>query len=75
MQEDDIADLNELASMMHKFVSDIFGKITCMFAKDFFKKDFFWIFQFYLRYSILLRKPPLRFHSVGGCWNRGLWRL
>jgi hypothetical protein len=28
MQEDDIADLNELASMMHKFVSDIIGKIT-----------------------------------------------
>jgi hypothetical protein len=27
MQEDDIADLNELASMMHKFVSDILGKI------------------------------------------------
>ncbi len=27
MQEDDIADLNELASMMHKFVSHIIGKI------------------------------------------------
>ncbi len=34
MQEDDIADLNELASMMHKFVSDIFGKIAFLFAKD-----------------------------------------
>ncbi len=45
MQEDDIADLNELASMMHKFVSDIFGKITFIFAKI-FKGGLFVFFSF-----------------------------
>jgi hypothetical protein len=24
----------------------------------------------YVRYSILLHLPPLRFHCVGGCWDR-----
>ncbi len=30
----------------------------------------FWIFPFYVRYSTLLHLPPLRFHCVGGCWDR-----
>jgi hypothetical protein len=25
---------------------------------------------FYVRYSRLLHLPPLRFHCVGGCWDR-----
>ncbi len=28
--------------------------------------------NFLLRYSILLHLPPLRFHCVGGCWDRTL---
>jgi hypothetical protein len=24
----------------------------------------------YVRYSTLLHLPPLRFHCVGGCWDR-----
>ncbi len=40
MQEDDIADLNELASMMHKFVSDILEKSTLYLLKI-FKRGFF----------------------------------
>jgi hypothetical protein len=24
---------------------------------------------FYVRYSTLLRLPPLRFHCLGGCWD------
>ncbi len=31
---------------------------------------FLFLFSFYVRYSTLLHLPPLRFHSVGGCWNR-----
>jgi len=31
-----------------------------------------WIFSFYVRYSTLLHLPPLRFHCVGGCWDRTL---
>jgi hypothetical protein len=31
---------------------------------------FIWIFSFYVRYSTLLHLPPLRFHCVGGCWDR-----
>jgi hypothetical protein len=27
-------------------------------------------FLFYVRYSILLHLSPLRFHYVGGCWDR-----
>jgi len=27
-------------------------------------------FSFYVRYSTLLNLPPLRFHCVGGCWDR-----
>jgi hypothetical protein len=27
-------------------------------------------FFFYLRYSTLFHLPPLRFHRVGGCWDR-----
>jgi hypothetical protein len=26
--------------------------------------------SFYVRYSTLLHKPSLRFHCVGGCWDR-----
>jgi hypothetical protein len=28
------------------------------------------IFSFYVRYSTLLHLPLLRFHCVGGCWDR-----
>ncbi len=30
--------------------------------------NYFWIFSVF--YSTLLHLPPLRFHCVGGCWNR-----
>jgi hypothetical protein len=33
---------------------------------DFFRDFFF----YYVRYSTLLHLPPLRFHYVGGCWDR-----
>ncbi len=57
MQEDDIADLNELASMMHKFVSDILGKITFIFAKDFQRGTFldFFIFMYVSQYCSVCR--------------------
>ncbi len=29
-----------------------------------------WILFFYVPYSTLLHQPPLRFHCVGGCWDR-----
>ncbi len=32
-------------------------------------------FFFHLRYSTLLYLPPLRFHCVGGCWDRTQDRL
>jgi hypothetical protein len=32
--------------------------------------DIFLFFYFYVRYSTLLRLPPLRLHCVGGCWDR-----
>ncbi len=35
-----------------------------------FKVGFLAIFYFYVRYSTLLHLPPLRFHCVGGCWDR-----
>ncbi len=38
--------------------------------RDFFKVDFFGFFLFYVRYTTLLHLPPLRFHCVGGCWDR-----
>ncbi len=28
------------------------------------------LYSFYVRYSMLLHLPPLRFHWVGGCWDR-----
>ncbi len=31
---------------------------------------FLWIFYFYVRSSTLLHLLPLRFHCVGGCWDR-----
>ncbi len=34
------------------------------------KRDYFGIFSFYVRYSTQLHLPPLRFHCVGGCWDR-----
>ncbi len=34
------------------------------------KGGFLWIFYFYVRYSTLLRLPPLRLNCVGGCWDR-----
>ncbi len=34
------------------------------------KGDFFDFFLFYVRYLTLLLLPPLRFHCVGGCWDR-----
>jgi len=33
-------------------------------------RDIFWIFSFYVRYSTLLHLSPLKFHCVGGCWDR-----
>jgi hypothetical protein len=36
----------------------------------FFYGGFFGIFTFYVRYSTLRHLPPLRFHCVGGCWDR-----
>ncbi len=33
-------------------------------------RGIFWIFAFYVLYSILLHLPPLRFHCVGGCCDR-----
>jgi hypothetical protein len=35
-----------------------------------FSKGNFLDFSFYVRYSTLLHVPPLRFHRVGGCWDR-----
>ncbi len=32
------------------------------------------IFSFYVLYSTLLHLPPLRFHWVGGCWDRAQCR-
>jgi hypothetical protein len=69
MQEDDIADLNELASMMHKFVSDILEK-SPLYLLRFLKEAFLYFFHFHVSYSILLCLPPFRFHCVGGCWGR-----
>ncbi len=37
--------------------------------QNFQQWDFFSFF-FYVRYSTLLHLPPLRFHCVGGCWDR-----
>ncbi len=34
------------------------------------KGGLFWIFSFYVLYSTLLHLLPLRFHCVGGCWDR-----
>ncbi len=36
---------------------------------NFIRKDGYFGF-FYVRYSTLLHLPPLRFHCVGGCWDR-----
>ncbi len=36
---------------------------------------YFWIFSFYVRYLTLLHLPSLRFHYVGGCWDRNLGQL
>ncbi len=40
-------------------------------------RKIFWSFSFYVRYSALLRLPPLRFYCVEGCWksNPGLLQL
>ncbi len=43
-------------------------------SEELIKGDF-WDFSFYVpvppvRYSTLLHLPPLRFHCVGGCWDR-----
>ncbi len=35
-----------------------------------FQRVIFLMFSFYVRYSTLLHLPPLRFHFVGGCWDR-----
>jgi hypothetical protein len=32
--------------------------------------EFFGFFFFYVCYSTLLHLPTLRFHCVGGCWDR-----
>ncbi len=35
-----------------------------------FLRGLFWIFFSYILYWTLLHLPPLRFHCVGGCWDR-----
>jgi hypothetical protein len=42
---------------------------ACPTGKYLLKGGFFLDF-FYVRYSALIHLPPLRFHCVGGCWNR-----
>jgi hypothetical protein len=34
------------------------------------KGGFFGFYLFYVQYSTLLPLSPLRFHCVGGCWDR-----
>ncbi len=46
------------------------GKKLHLFTLIMIKGNFFWFFFFYARYSTLLHLPPLRFHCVGGCWDR-----
>ncbi len=46
-----------------------FVSFSFFFSK--MKGEFFWIFvSFCVRYLTLLHLPPLRFHCVGGCWDR-----
>jgi hypothetical protein len=33
-------------------------------------RGIFWIFFLNVLYSTLLHLPPLRYHCVGGCWDR-----
>jgi hypothetical protein len=76
MQEDDIADLNELASMMHKFVSDIFWKIYLYITKDLLKGNFFFFFFFMyvIQYCSVCRLSDSTVSEDAGI-EPGLWRL
>jgi hypothetical protein len=61
--------------------STVSSKILACGYKEFFflcyKRErkvnrgiFLVFFFFYVLYSTLLHLPPLRFHCVGGCWDR-----
>jgi hypothetical protein len=41
--------------------------VTKVRTNSLLKRGFFY---FYVRYTTLLHVPPLRFHCVGGCWDR-----
>jgi hypothetical protein len=47
------------------FVYRLSRKYCCLISI----RGIVWIFSFYVRYSTLLHRPPLRFHCVGGCWD------
>jgi hypothetical protein len=40
------------------------------FCPAYLNKVFLGFFVMYVLYSTLLHLPPLRFHCVGGCWDR-----
>ncbi len=54
-----------LVILQHNHLLNFFGD-----RKVFFLKGDFYFLYFYVRYSTLLHLPPLRFHCVGGCWER-----
>jgi hypothetical protein len=52
------------------FSTILFWNLSSWLWLNAWLKGFFWIFSFYVRNSTLLLLPPLRFHCVGGCWDR-----
>ncbi len=48
---------NSFSNPQHKTVNFNYGEV-------------FWILYINILYSTLLHLPPLRFHCVGGCWDR-----
>jgi hypothetical protein len=44
--------------------------IAQVLAQFFLREIFLDFYILYVRYSTLLHLPPLRFHCVGGCWDR-----
>jgi hypothetical protein len=56
-----------LKNHSHVFVFFKFVNIYCNTVK-YYNSGFFKIF--YALYSTLLHRPPLRFHCVGGFWDR-----
>ncbi len=46
-------------------------KLVNIYSKKLILKGhYFEFFSFYVQYSTLLHLPPLKFHCVGGCWDR-----